>query len=480
MHRRLLPANYKWIALSITTIGAFMVSIDATVVILAIPDMLIELRSNLVILIWVVMAYIFASTVLLLSLGRVADIYGRVRLYNIGFTVFTVGSLLCGLSQTDFQLISSRVFQGVGGALMLVNAWAIVTESFPANERGTAMGINSLTFALGSIAGPLLGGFILSVASWRWIFLINLPIGIAGTYFSYRYLQEMSEAQPGERLDPVGILAFSACLFALLFALTQGATMGFTSPLILASLAVFVAALGFFIIWEEEYCCPALDLRLFKSREFNFAIVSATLQSLAVFAVQFLVVFYLQAVRGYSPLTAAFLLLPMPLGLAIAGPLSGRLADRIGARIPASLGLCIQAAGVFWLSTITPFTPYSFIVVGLALTGIGGGMFYSPNTSAAMSASPRGRLGVAAATLATLRNTGMVTSFALALAISAGTLPSAVVEQLFLGTATYLGTATMYAFVAGMETALHVSAFICLLAAGFSFVRGPRPASTAI
>ena len=469
-----LPTNYKWIVLGITTVGVLMAAIDTTVVILAFPDIMIELNSNLVSMVWVLMGYIFASTVLLLALGRVADIYGRVRLYNLGFVLFTLGSAFCGLSVSDAQLIGSRVFQGVGGALMLVNAWAILTEAFPPTQRGTAMGINSMTFGVGSIAGPLLGGLILSIASWRWVFLINLPIGTLGTIFSYRYLREMSLRRTGEKLDVLGTSAFSISLFAMLFALTQGITLGFVSVPIVAMFAIFLLGLGFFLFWERHTRCPALDMDLFRNHQYDFALVAATLQSLAIFAVQFLVVFYLQAVRGNTPLEAALILLPMPVALAIVGPFAGRLSDRIGARIPATIGLVIQAGGVYWLSTVAPQTQYLHISIGLALTGLGGGLFFSPNTSAAMGAAPRARLGVAAATLATLRNTGMVTSFALALAIAASSLPQDIILALFVGTSATLGTPLMVAFVNGMQAALRGSVAICLVAAALSFVRGKQ------
>ncbi len=184
--------HYKWVALGVTSLGVLMTAIDTTVVVLALPPMLADLHSNLVKMIWVIMAYILASTVLLLALGRVADIYGRVRLYNLGFAIFTVGSALCGLARHDTGLIAYRVIQGIGGALLIVNSLAIITEAFPPHERGMAMGCNSITFGTGSIIGPIVGGFILSVASWRWVFLINVPIGLIGTYVGWRYLRECS------------------------------------------------------------------------------------------------------------------------------------------------------------------------------------------------------------------------------------------------------------------------------------------------
>jgi EmrB/QacA subfamily drug resistance transporter len=465
--------EYKWIALSVTTIGALMAAIDSTIVILALPDMMVKLHADLIEMVWVIMAYILISTVFLLTFGRVADMFGRVRMYNLGFVVFTVGSALCGISQSATQLILFRLVQGSGAALMMVNSPAIITEVFPANERGRALGINGITWALGGIAGPLLGGVILAAASWRWIFYINVPIGIIGTVWGYRALHEMSKPKQGEHFDPIGAITFSIGLVSLLIALTLGIQYSWTSLPILSLFALFVIMFIVFFIWERHPTNPVLDLSLFQNRVYNFSVLAAMLQSLAMFAVDFLIVFYLQGVRGYSPLTAALLLIPLPLVSAVVGPLSGLLADHIGARIPATLGVLLQAAALVWFITrLSPVTPYWELAVGLALMGLGGGLFWSPNTSAAMNGAPLPRLGIASATLATLRQTGMVTSFALALAVAAGSLPNNVVMDLFVGTNVALGSQMMQAFIVGIQNAFIVSAVLCLVAAGFSLVRG--------
>ena len=465
--------EYKWIALSVTTIGALMAAIDSTIVILALPDMMVKLHADLIEMVWVIMAYILISTVFLLTFGRVADMFGRVRMYNFGFVIFTIGSALCGISQSATQLILFRLVQGSGAALMMVNSPAIITEVFPANERGRALGINGITWALGGIAGPLLGGAILAAASWRWIFYINVPIGIIGTLWGYRALHEMSKPKQGEHFDPIGSITFSIGLVALLIALTLGIQYSWTSLPILSLFALFVIMFFVFFIWERHPANPVLDLSLFQNRVYNFSVLAAMLQSLAMFAVDFLIVFYLQGVRGYSPLTAALLLIPLPLVSAVVGPLSGLLADHIGARIPATLGVLLQATALVWFITrLSPVTPYWELAVGLALMGLGGGLFWSPNTSAAMNGAPLPRLGIASATLATLRQTGMVTSFAVALAVAAGSLPCNVVMDLFVGTNVTLGSQMMQAFIVGIQNAFIVSAVLCLVAAGFSLVRG--------
>jgi EmrB/QacA subfamily drug resistance transporter len=464
--------DYKWLVLSVTTIGALMAAIDTNIVILALPDMLVELHADLVEMIWVIMAYILISTVFLLAFGRVADLFGRVRMYNLGFLVFTIGSALCGVAPNAILLILFRLVQGAGAAMMMVNSIAIITEVFPPNQRGRALGINAVTFAVGGVLGPILGGLILSAGSWRWIFFINVPIGLFGTVWAYRTLKEMSTRRAGERFDPVGAGTFSLGLVALLLALTLGIQYGWTTPGILALFAIFLVLMPAFLLWERRARSPVLDLTLFNNRVYSFSVLTAMMQSLALFAVNFLVVFYMEGVRGYDPLTAALLLIPLPVTLAVVAPLSGWVADLIGARIPATVGLLVQAGALFWLSHLGATTPYAQIAAGLGVMGVGGGLFWSPNTSAAMTASPRRRLGVASATLATLRQAGMVTSFALSLAVAASSLPRDVMFKLFVGSDVTLGSQVMQSFIVGMNHAFSVSIVLCLLAAGFSLIRG--------
>jgi EmrB/QacA subfamily drug resistance transporter len=464
--------DYKWIVLSVTTIGALMASIDGTIVVLGLPEMMVKLHADLIEMIWVIMGYILVSTVFLLTFGRVADMFGRVRMYNLGFVVFTLGSALCGLSANALQLILFRLVQGSGAAMMMVNSIAILTEVFPPNERGRALGINAVTWSAGGVLGPVLGGLILNAGNWRWIFFINIPIGLLGALWGFLALKEMSARSGGEKFDLFGAATFSLSLVSILLALTLGIQFSWVSLPIVLLFISFVIFLAAFFWWERRAANPVLDFNLFKNRIYNFSVLSAMMQALALFAVNFLIVFYLQAVRGFDPLKAALLLIPLPLVTSVVGPLSGWLADRIGARLPATLGLLIQGAALAWLTRLTPTTPYAQLAIGLAVMGIGGGLFYPPNTSAAMNASPKQRLGVASATLATLRQTGMVISFALSLAVAAGSLPRDVMLKLFVGTNVSLGSQVMQDFVIGMHSAFTVSIVLCLIAAGISVVRG--------
>ncbi|MGC1377691.1 MAG: MFS transporter [Anaerolineales bacterium] len=464
--------DYKWIALSVTTIGALMAAIDSTIVVLALPDMMVKLHADLIEMIWVIMGYILVSTVFLLTFGRVADMLGRVRMYNLGFVIFTIGSALCGFSGNAAQLIIFRLVQGTGAAMMVVNSVAIITEVFPANERGKALGINAVTFSFGGVAGPILGGLILAVADWRWIFFINVPVGILGALWGYRVLKETGIRKKGESFDIVGAVSFSIGLTALLIALTLGIELSFLSPPIVSLFALFLVGIGFFLWWERRTENPVLDFSLFNNRVYNFSVLSAMIQSLALFAVNFMIIFYLQGVLGYDALKAAFLLIPLPVMTSIVAPFGGMIADRIGARVPATIGLLIQGAALVGFMQLGPATPYWQIALGLGVMGLGGGLFYPPNTSAAMNAAPKNRLGIASATLATLRQAGMVTSFALSLAIAAGSLPRDVMMQLFVGTSVTLGSAPMLAFVTGMHSAFLVSIILVAVAATISFVRG--------
>ncbi|HEX6799584.1 MAG TPA: MFS transporter [Ktedonobacterales bacterium] len=462
---------YKWVALAVTTIGSLMVAIDSTIVILALPDMLQDLHSNLVRMTWVLMAYLLVSTVLLLTFGRMADMFGRVKMYNLGFIVFTIGSVLCGLAPNDSLLIFFRVVQGAGGAMLSVNAMAIITEVFPLEERGRAMGYNAITWGAGSVLGPVLGGLILAGATWRWIFLVNLPIGIFATLAAYLLLHDIAPNPRGERFDLIGAALFSVGLVALLLGLTGGIGAGWLSPGILVLFALAVVTLVIFVVRERRIANPMLDLRLFDDRVFAFSVGAATLQSLAVFAVSFLLIFYLQGVLGDSPLTAALLILPMPVISSILGPLSGRWADKIGGAIPATLGLLCQAAALGVLALLSPSTPYIVLALALALMGAGSGLFWSPNTATTMSAAPPNRLGVASATLNTLRNVGMVCSFAVALAVAAASMPPAVMNAVFLGTVGHLAPGIASDFTAGMSRAFIASILICLVAIYCSLVR---------
>jgi EmrB/QacA subfamily drug resistance transporter len=476
---QVLGLPYKWVALIVTTIGAMMFAIDQSIVVLALPPMMNDLHSDLSSMIWVLMGYSLMSTVALLTFGRLADLLGRVRMYNLGFVVFTIASVLCGFSSSTLELILFRLLQGIGGAMMLVNSMAIITEAFPREQRGRALGINAVVWAVGNIAGPLVGGLILSGASWRWVFWVNLPIGIVGTVAALLLLREISTPNRGESFDVLGALFFSGALLSLLFALNRGIALGWTSPVILGLFASFLILSVVFYVHSRVIDYPILDFNLFANRIFTAAVTSATFQSLAIFAVNLLIVYYLEVVQGQSPLTAALALVPLSIVSSVVSPLGGTLSDRLGSRRPAMLGLVLQTLGLAALSTLQVGSTYLQVEVGLLLVGVGGGLFWTPNTSAVMGSAPPNRLGIAGATLATWRNSGMVVSYALSLAVAAAAIPPDAQTALFLGSSVRVPPAVAAAFVDGMHATFHISFAICLLTAigwWFAAAGADRPA----
>jgi len=307
-----------------------------------------------------------------------------------------------------------------------------------------------------------------------WIFLINLPIGLIGTLAAYLLLHDIAPKPRGERFDLPGALLFCIGLLSVLIWLINGIGPGWFSLSVLVFLGVALVAFFSFVFWERRVSYPMLDLSLFANRRYAFSVLAATLQSLAVFAVNFLIIFYLQGVRGYDPLIAALLILPLPLLTSVIGPFGGYWADhdRFNGTSPASVGLVVQIMALILFVFLTPNTPYIILALALGLMGLGGALFWSPNTSTTMGAAPPKRLGVASATLNTMRNVGMVCSFAVALAIAAASMPPALVNAVFLGTVGHLSPAISSAFTSAMSHAFIASAIICIIALIFSVVRG--------
>ncbi|MGI0132413.1 MAG: MFS transporter, partial [Thermoplasmata archaeon] len=373
--------HYKWKALSVVSIGSLMGAIDSTVLIIAFPEIARDLAANLVSMVWVIMIYILMGTALILSLGRVADMKGRKRLYNAGFVVFVIGSFLCGLAQSGLELVAFRGLQGIGGAMLLANSFAILSDAFPATERGRAFGINSVVWGSGSIFGIVLGGFILTVASWRWIFWINVPIGIVATLLAFVVLRESVTPNPKDTFDFPAAFLFTAGLAVFLLGITEGILNQWTSAPALVPLLAAVPLLLLFGLWEGKVSRdPILPFALFRRWMFSASLAASVLQGVAIFATNFLLMVYFQGIRGVSVLTAAYLLVPLSVSLGIVGPIGGRLSDRYGARVLSTTGLVIQGTVMFFFATITAATPLWTVAVYEAVLGIGGGMFFPANT----------------------------------------------------------------------------------------------------
>jgi EmrB/QacA subfamily drug resistance transporter len=410
----------KWSVLAIVAVGVFMATLDSSIVNISLPAIASSFGVPLSGAVeWVIIAYLVVTAAVLLSVGRLADMIGRKPIWIAGLIIFTSGSAICGAAPTLGFLIAARALQGLGGALLMAISPAMLTTAFPANERGRALGLNAVVVALGVSAGPTLGGIITTNFSWRWIFYVNVPIGIIGFIAALLVLKERRHRGQG-KFDPLGAIFLGVGLAAITLGLSFGQEWGWTSPLLITTLAVGVASLITFYITEKRVSNPIIDLSLLRERVFLSANLSLILSFLALFAVSFMLPFYLEELRGFSTEVAGFLLTPLPLMIAIFAPVSGALADRIGTRWLAAGGLTIACIGLVFISQLNAQTPILGIIWPLCVTGLGQALFQSPNNSALLGAAPKGRQGVASGFLATGRVVGQSLSVALSGAIFTG------------------------------------------------------------
>jgi MFS family permease len=444
--------RYKWVALSNTTIGMLMATINSSIVLIALPDIfrgiqLDPLRpENSTYLLWMMMGFLVASAVLVVSFGRIGDMYGRVKMFNLGFAVFTVCSVLLSLtwmhgSPAAIWLIALRIGQGVGGAFLMGNSSAILTDAFPHQERGLALGINAVSAIAGSFIGLVLGG-VLAPHSWRLVFLVSVPVGLFGTVWSYWKLEERGQRHPA-RIDWWGNLTFAVGLVLVLMSITDGIqpygghTMGWTSPRVLGELLGGLAILAVFAAIELRVDEPMFRLSLFRIRAFTAGSIASLLASLGRGGLMFMLIIWLQGIwlplHGYSfadtPLWAGIYMLPLTAGFLIAGPASGWLSDRFGARPFATGGMLVAAVAFLLLELLPVDFAYPMFAALLLLVGLAMGLFASPNQMGIMNSLPPHRRGVGAGMSTTFQNSAMVLSigvfFSLMILGLAGSLPGA-------------------------------------------------------
>lgn len=466
--------DYKWIALSCTTLGALISVLSGSTLLIALPEIMKELHTDLNVIMWTVMIYMLVLTIIVPSIGRVADIIGRKKLYVSGFVVFTIGSVFCGFSSTALQLIMARFIQSVGGALLVANSAPIVTDAFPKNELGKALGINGMVISVASVIGPILGGLLLG-AGWRFIFFINIPIGVIGTVWAALQLREVEHLPEKQKFDFKGTAAFTIGMTALLLALTMGGFNGWFTPVTVSLFSVSIIFMIVFIIIENKAEQPMLDLRLLKTKILAFAYASTLLNGIARGAVSFLLIFYFQGIKGINPITSAILLVPFALSMMIMSPISGRLSDRLGSRGLSFIGLLISALGLLGMVRISEDTTIMELAVWMFISGFGSGMFFSPNTSAIMGAVPVERRGIAAGVRTMMNNAGNVLSIALSMAIISSSMKREAFENLFTGIQVGSYGIAVDTFIGGLRTVFAISFIISLAAAFISFLRGPQP-----
>jgi EmrB/QacA subfamily drug resistance transporter len=466
--------HYKWWALSCTSLGMLLATINSGTLIIALPDLARELHTSILSLVWVILSYMISSTVLVLFAGRLSDLFGRKQAYVGGFVLFGLASLGAGFSGNGEVLIVWRVLQGIGGAFLFANAAAVVTDAFPREQLGLAMGTNTMVAAVGLVIGPVLGGALVSI-SWNWVFWFNVPFALLGSAWAYAILRELAKPDAVRGFDIPGVTVFVVGLTGIVFGLSRGGLDGWSDPATWVPLVVGILLMPVFIYIEAHHRAPMLDLTIFRNRLFAAATAAAFINGLSRFALLFLFVFYFQGVKGDDPIKAGIELAPMAIGMLIASPLAGIWADRRGSRTLAAVGMFLGAAALAGMTTLGVDTSYWWAAFWLFAVGVSSGMFNSPNTAAMMGTVPQHRRGIAAGARTMLQNTGAVVSIAFVLAIVTSSVPKDTLFAIFSGVATGLSQAKLDPFIHNMHTALWVLAATSV-AGGFVSLLRPKHA----
>jgi EmrB/QacA subfamily drug resistance transporter len=469
-------ARYQRLVLLVTTLGAFMTPLDASIVSVALPSISNTFHIGYAGVIWIPVAYLLCLATLLLTFGKLSDVKGRKLFFTSGFALFTVASALCGISQSGGELIVFRGLQGVSAAMIGATSAAIVTDVFPPEKRGKALGINVLAVYTGLAVGPTLGGVLVQALGWRSIFYINVPIGIAVSLIAVTRLEESAEHRtPNWHFDVFGAASFTGGLSLILLGLTLTGSSSWIDPVVLGSLLGGLCLILLFLGLELRRGEQALlDLDLFrKNRLFAAANFSALLNYTSYFAVPYFLSFYLQTLKSMSPLITGLILMAMPVPMAILSPISGWLSDRIGSRLLASMGMGLMCVALLFLSQLALSTPLPYLTAVLFLLGVGMGMFSAPNTSSVMGSVDRRHLGVASGTISTMRFVGQSLSLAIMGAVAATIIPPQVFSTIFGG----FGNASPVsaeAFLKGASLAFLTGATIAFVGVITSTVRGSK------
>ena len=408
------PVDYsrKWLVMASIAAGVFLATIDGSIVNIALPILQQDLSASFAAVEWVVLGYLLVIVTLMLVVGRLGDMFGRKWIYLSGFVIFTIGSALCGLSNTIEMLIAFRILQGIGAAMLMALGTAIVTDAFPPSERGRALGLSGLMVSIGAVSGPTLGGLILGTLTWHVIFFVNIPIGIIGILMGARFIPSKSGGR-GETFDFPGAACLFSMLLCFLLALTLGQQLGFASLPILTLFTVSALALALFIHRERTTRHPLIDFSLFTNKLFTVNLITGFITFVSSAGVVLLMPFFLEYVLHLQPQQSGLLLVTVPISMGIMAPISGVLSDRFGTRPLTVIGLALLLAGYIAVSTLTADVgPLGYILRFLPI-GLGMGTFQSPNNSAIMGSAPRGRLGVASGLLSLTRSIGQTTGIAL-------------------------------------------------------------------
>ena len=453
----------KWYVMAAVAMSIFLATIDGSIVNVALPTLVRDLNTDFATIQWVILSYLLTMTTLMLSIGRLGDMIGKKSIFTAGFVVFTAGSVLCGLAPNAYWLIAFRVVQAVGAAMTLALGAAIITEAFPGNERGRALGLIGTIVSLGVIIGPTIGGIIIEVISWHWIFFVNLPVGIVGTVMAWRFLPNFKPLGR-QRFDYWGALTLFTSLLALLLALTLGQQLGFGDSRITLLFGVCLVFMIIFVLIETRTAQPMINLKIFKNTLFSVNLVTGFITFVSIAGVFILLPFYLEDVLQYNTQQVGFLLAVIPIGLGIFAPIAGALSDRFGTRPITVLGLVTLLVGYAGLTSLSTETTTWGYILRLMPIGIGMGIFQSPNNSAIMGAVPRERLGVASGLLSITRTMGQTVGVAILGALWASRVMYHAGGLLAGGATTAPGPAQ----VAGLQDTFVVATILILLGLALS------------
>lgn len=466
-----LAATHPGLGLAVVMLGVMITAVDTTIVVLALPEVERGLHVALNSVIWVVIGYLLVITLLATQVGRLGDMFGRVRMYEAGFIVFIAGSALCASAWDQSSIVGFRILQGIGGALMTANSGAVIADLFPPERRGRAYGFNGVAWSAGAVLGIVLGGLIVTYVSWRWIFWINVPIGTLGVTLAFWVLKDTGK-RVRRRLDVAGMLTLGFGLFGILWAVTRLATSSFdaTTTGFLAGGVVMVVA---FVAVERRRAEPMLDLSLLSVPTVTPTLLASLFQGLANFAVLFFVIMYLQGPRALTPLHASLLLVPGYVVGSAVGPTAGRLSDRVGPVLPATVGLGLQVVALVIYAHLALASSLWVVVLASVVNGIGASSFFPANSAALMKAVKPQVFGVASGMLRTFANIGMVFSFSMAILVASRSISRGLAFAIFVGTAKLHGTLAK-AFTTGLHTAFYTSVLVMLLAAALSATHAAR------
>ncbi|MDV3276993.1 MAG: MFS transporter [Nitrososphaerales archaeon] len=469
--------DYKWTVLTVTTVGVLMSGIDSRIVVIGLPVVASALHADAEQAIWFTQSYTIGSTIALLFIGRVSDMFGRVKIYAVGFAVFTAGSLLTSVSVSPDLFIFFRVLQGLGSAALFANSAAIITDAFPSGELGLALGTNQVAFRVGAMFGLTISGLILSILDWRFLFYINIPVGIFGTLWARRQLRELGQTERSAPMDWPGFFSFTTFITTLLLALTYAAYGIGEESVVVALLVVSFVSLAAFVAVERRTERPLLDLRLLGIREFTGGVVTQLLNAIAFGAFILLISLYLQLVEGLSPFQAGIAIVPFDLAFLLVGPLSGRLSDKFGVLPFTTAGLATVSISLYLFSTTGPSAPYSLLLVYLVICGFGMGLFSSPNMSSVMGSVPGPRRGVASGLRATFFNVGLTLSFNVVILVMTFFLPYSLITSIISSTnISSIASSARVLFADGLDKAYLVLAVVNTVAIIPSLLRGRRVA----